>query len=100
MHIARFQFAPHVPEPEIESLLAIACCATEGLYGTTRLQVEDPLSMDLAHGTVLVNTAGIGGRSLALILLELAGEALGHQSVVCDRLPNDADVDVTEEGKR
>lgn len=83
--IARFQFAPHVREPEIESLLAIACCAAEGLYGTTRLQVEDPLHLDLARGVVTVDVSGEGGRDLAAILLELAQEAVGMDSVSCVR---------------
>lgn len=83
--IARFQFAPHVREPEIESLLAIACCATEGLYGTTRLEVEDPLNLDLPRGVVTVDVSGEGGRDLAAILLELAREAVGAGSVTCER---------------
>ncbi len=83
--VARFQFAPHVREPEIESLLAVACCAAEGLYGTTRMEVEDPLDLDLARGVVTVDVSGEGGRDLAAILLELAREAVGIDSVSCVR---------------
>lgn len=82
---ARITFAPHVREPEIESLLAIACCATEGLYGTTRLEVEDPLNLDLPRGIVTVDLSGKGGRDLAAILLELAREAVGADAVTCER---------------
>lgn len=76
-----FRFKPHVAMSDVAQTLDLSRIAAESLFGSERVELEAPTSVDAEQHTVLVESATPAGRALAVLFLAYAKREFGPGAI-------------------